>query len=481
MRLLNVKTRKLKEFFDDDSIPDYAILSHTWKAEEEVTLQDLENPDHVLKKGYTKIEGTCTLAAKESIDYIWIDTCCIDKTSSAELSEAINSMYRWYKSSQICYTYLSDVPTNKDPYESNSAFRRSRWFTRGWTLQELIAPRNLIFYDQEWKPIGTRLELATVVKDITAVPAHMLSADASRPWPNTAVRMSWAANRTTSRAEDIAYCLLGIFDIQMPLLYGEGHRAFRRLQLELLKQSEDESLLAWNLDSSLRMTELDQFTKDPHRSRKVGVLAHHPSDFRSWQGLEASREDMSKWSPKSKMQATNSGLEITLPLITSRQWSYAVLNCSRSTHLADLLLVPLYLQVNFGKSKNTYSRGRHTFCAAWAVLDHAEMQTIILSTEVDVEPGSEYLLPVIPLPIVQDDVLIVRLNDVVAEITLAVDHCLIDDCKAQERSDSLLHNLYKRNVPWINDQDHIVRLKYYVTRVNRATTSGGSHQRSSWT
>ncbi|KAG7123845.1 Vegetative incompatibility protein HET-E-1 like [Verticillium longisporum] len=268
MRLLNVKTRKLKEFFDDDSIPDYAILSHTWKAEEEVTLQDLENPDHVLKKGYTKIEGTCTLAAKESIDYIWIDTCCIDKTSSAELSEAINSMYRWYKSSQICYTYLSDVPTNKDPYESNSAFRRSRWFTRGWTLQELIAPRNLIFYDQEWKPIGTRLELATVVKDITAVPAHMLSADASRPWPNTAVRMSWAANRTTSRAEDIAYCLLGIFDIQMPLLYGEGHRAFRRLQLELLKQSEDESLLAWNLDSSLRMTELDQFTKDPHRSRK---------------------------------------------------------------------------------------------------------------------------------------------------------------------------------------------------------------------
>ncbi|KAG7100929.1 Vegetative incompatibility protein HET-E-1 like [Verticillium longisporum] len=188
MRLLNVKTRKLERFFDESN-PDHAILSHTWGAEE-VTLQDLENPDHVQKKGWTK---------------------------------------------------------------SNSAFRRSRWFTRGWTLQELIAPRNLVFYDQKWKPMGTRLELAALVKDITAVPAHMLSADASKPWPNTAIRMSWAANRAPSRAEDIAYCLLGIFDIQMPLLYGEGNAAFQRLQLELLKQSEDESLLAWGLDSSVQL------------------------------------------------------------------------------------------------------------------------------------------------------------------------------------------------------------------------------------
>ncbi|EEY16513.1 HET domain-containing protein [Verticillium alfalfae VaMs.102] len=466
MRLLNVKTRKLEEFFDE-SIPDYAILSHTWGVEE-VTLQDLENPDHVLKKGYTKIEGTCTLAAKENIEYIWIDTCCIDKTSSAELSEAINSMYRWYKSSQICYTYLSDVPTTEDPSESNSAFRRSRWFTRGWTLQELIAPRNLSFYDQEWKPIGTRLELAALVKDITAIPAHMLSADASRPWPNTAVRMSWAANRTTSRAEDIAYCLLGIFDIQMPLLYGEGNRAFRRLQLELLKQSEDESLLAWGLDSSVQL-----IIKPPdwrglasvansRQSRGLGVLAHHPGAFRSWQGLEASGEDTSKWPPRSKMQATNSGLEITVPLIKLRGRCYAVLNCCRSAHLADLLLVPLFLQAGSGKSKITYSRGQNIICASWAVLDQAEMQTIILSTVADVAPGSEHLHDeFLPLQTLQDDVLIVRLHDVAAEITMAVDHHIARDDRPPiiPFFVSTDHSLDKRKVQWINDHDHIVRLK----------------------
>ncbi|KAH6704484.1 HET domain-containing protein [Verticillium dahliae] len=467
MRLLNVKTRKLEKFFDESN-PDYAILSHTWGAEE-VTLQDLENPDHVQKKGWTKIDGTCTLAAKENIDYIWIDTCCIDKTNSAELSEAINSMYRWYKSSQICYTYLSDVPTNTDPSESNSASRRSGWFTRGWTLQELIAPRNLVFYDQKWKPMGTRLELAALVKDITAVPAHMLSADASNPWPNTAIRMSWAANRATSRAEDIAYCLLGIFDIQMPLLYGEGNAAFQRLQLELLKQSEEESLLAWGLDSSVQLIikppnwrGLVSVANNSRPSRGRGVLAHHPGAFRSWQGLEASEEDTSKWPPRSKMQATKSGLEITVPLIKLRGRCYAVLNCSRSAHLADLLLVPLFLQAGSGKSTITYSRGQNIICASWAVLDQAAMQTIILSTASDVAPGSEQVHDdFLPLHALQDDVLIVRLRDVVAETTMAVDHCI-----ARDHGPALVpffvstdQSLDKRNVQWINDHDHIVRLK----------------------
>ncbi|CRK36411.1 hypothetical protein BN1723_015079 [Verticillium longisporum] len=395
MRLLNVKTRKLERFFDESN-PDHAILSHTWGAEE-VTLQDLENPDHVQKKGWTKVDGTCTLAAKENIDYIWIDTCCIDKTNSAELSEAINSM--------------------------------------GWTLQELIAPRNLVFYDQKWKPMGTRLELAALVKDITAVPAHMLSADASKPWPNTAIRMSWAANRAPSRAEDIAYCLLGIFDIQMPLLYGEGNAAFQRLQLELLKQSEDESLLAWGLDSSVQLIikppdwrGLVSVANNSRPSRGRGVLAHHPGAFRSWQGLEASEEDTSKWPPRSKMQATKSGLEITVPLIKLRGRCYAVLNCSRSAHLADLLLFPLFLQAGSGKSTITYSRGQNIICVSWAVLDQAEMQTIILSTASDVAPGSEQVHDeFLPLHALQDDVLIVRLRDVVAEITMAVDHCIARD------------------------------------------------------
>ncbi|KAG7148323.1 Vegetative incompatibility protein HET-E-1 like [Verticillium longisporum] len=342
MRLLNVKTRKLERFFDESN-PDHAILSHTWGAEE-VTLQDLENPDHVQKKGWTK---------------------------------------------------------------SNSAFRRSRWFTRGWTLQELIAPRNLVFYDQKWKPMGTRLELAALVKDITAVPAHMLSADASKPWPNTAIRMSWAANRAPSRAEDIAYCLLGIFDIQMPLLYGEGNAAFQRLQLELLKQSEDESLLAWGLDSSVQ-------------------LIIKPPD----------------WRVASEIQDASHQVRVG--------------------DNADLLLFPLFLQAGSGKSTITYSRGQNIICVSWAVLDQAEMQTIILSTASDVAPGSEQVHDeFLPLHALQDDVLIVRLRDVVAEITMAVDHCI-----ARDHGPALVpffvstdQSLDKRNVQWINDHDHIVRLK----------------------
>jgi hypothetical protein len=143
MRLLHVDTRQLEEFFNDD-IPPYAILSHTWD-EEEVTFQDLDVESHKNKRGHAKIEGYCQQAKSDGLSWVWIDTCCIDKTSSAELSEAINSTFQWYRESVVCYAYLQDVPQGVDIWEDDSGFRGSRWFTRGWTLQELLAPYRLIF------------------------------------------------------------------------------------------------------------------------------------------------------------------------------------------------------------------------------------------------------------------------------------------------------------------------------------------------
>ncbi len=150
MHLLNTTTRKLEEF-GGNKIPLYAILSHTW-GENEITFQDIEGADAEQKPGYEKIRNTCSMAAAAGFDYVWIDTCCIDKASSAELSEAINSMYRWYQESIMCYVYLADVPSNTANCQSTvlrSKLSESKWFTRGCTLQELIAPSTVIFLNQE--------------------------------------------------------------------------------------------------------------------------------------------------------------------------------------------------------------------------------------------------------------------------------------------------------------------------------------------
>ncbi|KAK1729681.1 heterokaryon incompatibility protein-domain-containing protein [Colletotrichum acutatum] len=239
MRLLNVETRRLQEFFDE--VPEYVILSHTWGSGE-VTFQDLDRPDHTKKRGYIKIDGTCYLAARNGIKWVWVDTCCIDKTSSAELSEAINSMYRWYRDSQICYAYLEDFQQGDDPSSFDSQFSNSRWFTRGWTLQELLAPETVEFFDAVWKKLGTRSSLAPKIESITSIPTEFLKRNEDSPAIRSAkiaMRMSWAARRQTTRVEDIAYSLLGIFDVNIPLLYGEGERAFERLQIEIMKQGHD--------------------------------------------------------------------------------------------------------------------------------------------------------------------------------------------------------------------------------------------------
>jgi hypothetical protein len=175
------------------------------------------------------------------------DPVCIDKSSSAELSEAINSMYTWYKDASVCYAYLSDVSSASSAhpvYPTVSSFSRSRWFTRGWTLQELIAPPYVAFLSKEWEQIGSKHILKDHIKEITGIPINALESADMGLFPVSA-RMSWAAKRQTTRIEDTAYSLMGLFGVNMPLLYGEGEKSFIRLQEEVLKSSDDQSLFAW--------------------------------------------------------------------------------------------------------------------------------------------------------------------------------------------------------------------------------------------
>lgn len=237
MRLLHTSNLKLYEFYDAE-IPDYAILSHTW-TKREVSLQMLGDPKSKVLPGYSKIKRCCELALSEGWKYAWIDTCCIDKTSSADLSEAVNAMYGWYEKSQVCYVYLADVTAAA----FDEVFRSSRWFFRGWTLQELLAPRTVVFYGRDWEELGTKWSLRDEISRATGITYHQMI-DHKRV--NVATKMSWAALRETTRIEDTAYSLLGLFDINMPLLYGEGSKAFMRLQHEILQaQENDESIFAW--------------------------------------------------------------------------------------------------------------------------------------------------------------------------------------------------------------------------------------------
>ncbi|KAF2650581.1 HET-domain-containing protein [Lophiostoma macrostomum CBS 122681] len=243
MRLINTTSLILAEF-QEETAPVYAILSHTWGTrEEEVTFQQMTNrtPAVEAKSGYAKIRRFCEVASsKYMVDWAWVDTCCIDKSSSAELSEAINSMYRWYEKASVCVTFLADYPSHVE------VFTESAWFTRGWTLQELISPRQLEFWDSHWQLLGTKFDLVDQLATRTGIPSSILRKEKEVSEIPVAERMYWVSSRQITRGEDIAYCLLGIFDINMPMLYGEGGtKAFLRLQEEIIKQDTDMSIFAW--------------------------------------------------------------------------------------------------------------------------------------------------------------------------------------------------------------------------------------------
>lgn len=215
-----------------------------YRHDEEVLLEDLQDISQAkTKPGFAKIQFCCDQALRDKIKFAWIDTCCIDKTSSTELSEAINSMYRWYQNAKRCYAYLRDV---SKPEGGRVEIRRSKWFRRAWTLQELLAPRTVKFYSDDWTFLGSRTSLRTDITGATGIDEEYLTHEQLHMTASIARRMSWAATREATRAEDIAYSLFGIFDVHMPLLYGEGkQKAFMRLQEEIMKFSNDHTLFAW--------------------------------------------------------------------------------------------------------------------------------------------------------------------------------------------------------------------------------------------
>ncbi|KAI0884183.1 vegetative incompatibility protein HET-E-1 [Annulohypoxylon maeteangense] len=235
---------ELTRHFAVEELPSYAILSHTWLSEndQEVSYDDLIQSNAESKPtGYSKIQFCGEQAAKDGLEYFWLDTCCINRNSSAELQEAITTMFVWYRNATRCYAYLTDVSVKKTPRSVTAdeptrpwelAFRRSRWFTRGWTLQELLAPASVEFFSAEGIRLGDKKSLQSVIHEITGIPYEALRGDAVTNF-TVDQRLSWAANRQTKRKEDKAYCLLGLFNIFMPLLYGEGDHAFERLRQEI--------------------------------------------------------------------------------------------------------------------------------------------------------------------------------------------------------------------------------------------------------
>jgi ankyrin repeat protein len=328
MRLLDTRTLKLKEF-DSNKIPQYAILSHTWRKEE-ITYQDIGASDVEQKAGYDKVKNTCSVAAACGDEYVWIDTCCIDKTNSVELSEAINSMYRWYQQAKVCYAYLADVSSDISDGSvgciGSQLSSKCRWFARGWTLQELIAPSKVIFLNHEWQQIGTKSSLQHDIFEITGIPVRILSGDDDLETASIAQRMSWAANRNTSKLEDRAYCLMGIFGIDMPLLYGEGQTSFVRLQEEIMKVSDDYSIFAWK-------------SEDQNHG---GLLATSPDAFEESADITVGRNPSATIS--SPLTITNIGIQLELSFIGigHRGFGLAILHCTKLGK--EDLLIAIYLR-----------------------------------------------------------------------------------------------------------------------------------------
>ena len=351
MRLLDTRTAEFR-WVDEPRHVSYAILSHVWTKEGEGSPeQSFEDVTKILKpstrfkpwparrkkgaispKLSEKIRQCCAVAREHHFDSVWVDSCCIDKASSSELSEAINSMFNWYQHAKVCYAYLYDVDDDDDPRALGSQFRRSRWFSRGWTLQELIAPRVLVFLSKGWRVLGTKAMLATVIEQVTGIDYAILTHEASLDSVSVARRISWASRRQTTREEDEAYSLMGILGIHMPAIYGEGRFAFIRSQEEVLRQTSDQSLFVWGLAlyDNVELTDdappdITHFWEEPVQSMWDGsyvrnLFALSPRDFAS--SSKASflprhffLEQLGINCPISDYTMTSHGVRMTVPVL----------------------------------------------------------------------------------------------------------------------------------------------------------------------
>lgn len=318
MRL--VRTDILQGFildeFDLERAPPYAILSHRW-GDNEVLLHDLTSDGPKDETRFSKIIGCCERAREEGYSHVWIDTCCIDQKSSAELSESINSMFLWYTKAAICYVHMRDVLSRQDPDFEGSAFRASEWFTRGWTLQELIAPSRMVFYTKDWEAIGTKGTLARTIEDVTKIGYSVLCKCIDLTTISVAEKMSWASNRETTKVEDRAYSLLGIFGVNMTTIYGEGQKAFQRLQYEIIGQSNDWSIFAWDVYS--RESDPDDGLLLRDSKKTCGLLAPSPDSFADSSGIIAPpfMQFANQWGYQetvADIQRTNTGIRLKVPI-----------------------------------------------------------------------------------------------------------------------------------------------------------------------
>ncbi|KAK7464404.1 hypothetical protein VKT23_006568 [Stygiomarasmius scandens] len=264
------------------------------------------------------------------------------KLNGAEVSEALNSMYQYYLDAEVCYVYLSDFQLKdiqeKESYlDPKSEFRHCRWFSRGWTLQELLAPAYVVFLDHGWEKIGTKYSLRDVISAITSIPCRVLE-DGDVGRFSIAQRMSWAAKRKTTKPEDQAYSLMGIFGVNMSPIYGEGGvKAFMRLQQEIIKLSDDRSIFAW--------------IAPPGETEPRGLFAMSPYEFRASGAVSILKADF--LGNKSFFSFHNNGLHIQLPLTPIKSDSknnlfLASLSCQcegDNTHLS------IYLQRSSGDGR----------------------------------------------------------------------------------------------------------------------------------
>lgn len=357
----------------------YAILSHVWRQDGEQCFQDLRAiqaetdkkfsglkgqlrklkphaTTSILSNTSDKIRGCCALAQRHGYRWVWIDSCCVDKTSSAELSETINSMYEWYAAADVCFAFLEDVDDDHDPRLKDSKFRRSRWFARGWTLQELIAPAVVVFVSRRWHLLGTKENLADLVEEITGIDSVILTHRQSLDTVSVAKRMSWASKRQTTREEDRAYSLMGIFGVNMPTIYGEGANAFIRLQEEILKHVPDQSIFAWGptlYDDELLYNDLSSHsTSDDDRYwQSRNLFAWSPDAFVNSIGIrsvpvEAFEARVGIPFVIPEYTVTSYGMRSRFPVITihhdpGKTTYLAVLACEDAAgHLLALLLYP---------------------------------------------------------------------------------------------------------------------------------------------
>jgi hypothetical protein len=327
MRLFNATTHQLTDFLGE-TIPPYAILSHRWQ-DEEVIFQDIVSGAAPTKKGYEKITQCCAQALRDNLGYIWVDTFCIDKTSSAELSEALNSMYEWYQNAEVCYAYLCDVAeTTVSASSGSGGFNNSVWFTRGWTLQELLAPTRVEFFNADWRRLGSKAELKGIIAGITRIQEEVLDGTLRPQELSIAQRMSWASDRVTTKVEDMAYSLLGLFEINMPMLYGEGKRAFIRLQEEIMRQSDDQTLFAWKSSNSS--------ADNTYR----GLLAQSPADFKESGEFVQPQQRFNR----TPFTLTNMGINIELAVVHWTMDVYlAALDCETQSRKkrVGIFLAPL--------------------------------------------------------------------------------------------------------------------------------------------